>query len=143
VTPTTADGHGGEPDREVGFDRVPQVAPGVLGDVAFTVDGEPVDFTERVTWRGIMINGLPNMAYVSGYFRHSWTLRVDLVSDLVGRLLAHMQDQGSTMAVPTLRPQDTDMQLRAWSAPPSCWPATRRQVRTSSAVRGLFLFRRR
>jgi monooxygenase len=38
----------------------------VLGDVAFTVDGEPVDFTERVTWRGIMINGLPNMAYVFG-----------------------------------------------------------------------------
>ena len=52
----------------------------VLGDVAFTVDGEPVDFTERVTWRGIMIDGLPNMAYVFGYFRHSWTLRVDLVS---------------------------------------------------------------
>ena len=42
----------------------------VLGDVAFTVDGEPVDFTERVTWRGIMINGLPNMAYVFGYFRY-------------------------------------------------------------------------
>src|SRR5208337_2310010 len=89
----------------------------VLGDVAFTVDGEPVDFTERVTWRGIMINGLPNMAYVFGYFRHSWTLRVDLVSDLMGRLLAHMQDKGATMVVPTLRPQDTDMQLRPWSDP--------------------------
>ena len=66
----------------------------VLGDVAFTVDGEPVDFTERVTWRGIMINGLPNMAYVFGYFRHSWTLRVDLVSDLVCRLLAQHAGQG-------------------------------------------------
>jgi monooxygenase len=89
----------------------------VLGDVAFTVDGEPVDFTERVTWRGIMINGLPNMAYVFGYFRHSWTLRVDLVSDLVGRLLANMQDKGATMVVPTLRPQDMDMQLRPWCDP--------------------------
>jgi monooxygenase len=89
----------------------------VLGDVAFTVDGQQVDFTERVTWRGIMINGLPNMAYVFGYFRHSWTLRVDLVSDLVGRLLVHMQDKGATMVVPTLRPQDADMQLRAWSDP--------------------------
>ena len=66
----------------------------VLGDVAFTVDGEPVDFTERVTWRGIMISGVPNMAYVFGYFRHSWTLRVDLVSDLVGRLLATHAGQG-------------------------------------------------
>ena len=89
----------------------------VFGDVAFTVDGEPVDFTERVTWRGIMINGLPNMAYVFGYFRHSWTLRVDLVSDLVGRLLATMRDKGATMVVPTLRPQDTDMQLRPWCDP--------------------------
>jgi cation diffusion facilitator CzcD-associated flavoprotein CzcO len=89
----------------------------LLGDLAFTVDGESVDFTERVTWRGIMINGVPNMAYVFGYFRHSWTLRVDLVSDLVGRLLAHMQDEGATMVVPTLRPQEADMQLRPWCDP--------------------------
>jgi monooxygenase len=89
----------------------------VLGDVAFTVDGEPVDFAKHVTWRGIMINGVPNMAYVFGYFRHSWTLRVDLVTDLVARMLAHMQDLGATMVVPTLRPQDADMQLRPWSDP--------------------------
>src|SRR6266581_2385034 len=89
----------------------------VLGDVAFTVDGEPVDFTQHLTWRGVMISGLPNMAYTFGYFRHSWTLRVDMVSDLVGRLLTTMQDTGATMVVPTLRPQDTDMQLRPWSDP--------------------------
>jgi monooxygenase len=89
----------------------------VLGDVAFTVAGEPIDFAEHVTWRGIMISGVPNMAYVFGYFRHSWTLRVDLVTDLVARMLAHMQDTGATMVVPTLRPQDADMQLRPWSDP--------------------------
>jgi cation diffusion facilitator CzcD-associated flavoprotein CzcO len=89
----------------------------VLGDVAFTIDGEPVDFAERVTWRGIMINGLPNMAYVFGYFRHSWTLRVDLVCDLVSRLLASMQDKGATMVVPTLRPEDADMPLRPFADP--------------------------
>jgi len=89
----------------------------LLGDVAFTVDGEPVDFTKRVTWRGIMISGLPNMAYVWGYLRHSWTLRVDLVSDLVCRLLSHMQEKSATVAIPTLRPEDGDMQLRPWSDP--------------------------
>ncbi len=89
----------------------------VLGDVAFTVDGEAVDFTERVTWRGIMISGLPNMAYVFGYFRHSWTLRVDLVSDLVGRLLANMQQKGAGMVVPTLRAEDANMRLLPWSDP--------------------------
>jgi len=89
----------------------------VLGDVAFTVDGEPVDFSQHVTWRGIMINGLPNMAYTFGYFRHSWTLRVDLVGDLVVRLLTAMRDKDATMVVPTLRPQDADMRLLPWSDP--------------------------
>ena len=51
----------------------------VFGDVAFTVDDEPVDFTEHITWRGMMISDVPNMAYMFGYFRHSWTLRIDLV----------------------------------------------------------------
>src|SRR5436305_11001546 len=80
----------------------------VFGDVAFTVDGEEVDFTERVTWRGVMISGVPNMPDTAGYVRHSWTLRVDLICDLVERLLSHMQDMGTTMMVPTLRPQDKD-----------------------------------
>jgi cation diffusion facilitator CzcD-associated flavoprotein CzcO len=89
----------------------------VFGDVAFTVDDEPVDFTEHVTWRGVMISGVPNMAYTFGYFRHSWTLRVDLVCDLVERLLSHMADKDATMVVPTLRPQDKDMKIRPWSDP--------------------------
>jgi monooxygenase len=89
----------------------------VFGDVAFSVDGEPVDFTDRVTWRGIMINGVPNMAYVFGYFRHSWTLRVDLVADLVGRVLENMREKDAAMVVPALRPQDEDMQVRPWADP--------------------------
>jgi len=88
-----------------------------FGDVTFTVDGEPVEFPERVTWRGIMISGIPNMAYVFGYFRHSWTLRADLVSDLVCRLFETMEAKGATMVVPTLRPEDADMQIRPWSDP--------------------------
>jgi cation diffusion facilitator CzcD-associated flavoprotein CzcO len=88
-----------------------------FGDIPFTVDGQPVDFTERVTWRGLMISGVPNMAYVFGYFRHSWTLRVDLVIDLVGRLFEQMKRKDATVVVPTLRPDDKDMELRPWSDP--------------------------
>jgi monooxygenase len=83
----------------------------LLGDVAFAVDGKPVDFTGHVTWRGIMISGVPNMAYVFGYLRHSWTLRVDLVCDLLVRLMANMRDKGATMVTPALRPEDADMPL--------------------------------
>ncbi|MEI4278690.1 UNVERIFIED_ORG: NAD(P)/FAD-dependent oxidoreductase [Bacillus sp. AZ43] len=89
----------------------------LFGGVAFTVDGEPVDFTQRVTWRGMMISGVPNMAYVFGYFRASWTLRADLVSEFVCRLLAHMEKRGATTVVPTLRPEDAGMQLRPWGDP--------------------------
>jgi cation diffusion facilitator CzcD-associated flavoprotein CzcO len=85
-----------------------------FGDIPFRVDGEPVDFTNRVTWRGIMISGIPNMAYSFGYFRHSWTLRVDLVNDVVARVLQHMVERGATTVTPTLRPQDADMPLRPW-----------------------------
>ncbi|HEV7187302.1 MAG TPA: NAD(P)/FAD-dependent oxidoreductase [Blastococcus sp.] len=87
----------------------------LLGGVAFTVDGEPVDFTERVTWRGVLLSGIPNMAYVFGYFRSSWTLRADLVSEFVCRLLAHMAERGASVVVPTLRPEDGDMPLRPWA----------------------------
>jgi cation diffusion facilitator CzcD-associated flavoprotein CzcO len=89
----------------------------LFGDVAFAVDGEPVDFTGRVTWRGIMISGVPNMAYIFGYFRHSWTLRVDLVCDLVTRLLANMRDKGAAMVTPALRQEEADMELRPFADP--------------------------
>jgi cation diffusion facilitator CzcD-associated flavoprotein CzcO len=89
----------------------------VFGEIPFTVDGEAVDFAERVTWRGLMISGVPNMAYTFGYFRHSWTLRVDLVSDLVLRLLENMALKDATMVTPTLRPEDADMEIKPWSDP--------------------------
>jgi cation diffusion facilitator CzcD-associated flavoprotein CzcO len=88
-----------------------------FGGIAFTVDGEPVEFPQRVTWRGALISGIPNMAYTFGYFRHSWTLRADLVSDLVCRLLETMQARGACSVTPTLRPEDADMRLRPWSDP--------------------------
>jgi monooxygenase len=89
----------------------------VFGDVPFRVDGEPVDFSDQVTWHGMMITGVPNMAYAFGYFRHSWTLRVDLVNDLVGRIFARMAEGGASTVVPALRPEDADMPRLPWSDP--------------------------
>ncbi len=89
----------------------------VLGGIEFSVDGRSVDFADTVTYRGIMFTGVPNLAYVFGYFRASWTLRADLVSDFVCRLLATMTDKGTTMVVPTLRDVDTDMAIGPWVDP--------------------------
>jgi cation diffusion facilitator CzcD-associated flavoprotein CzcO len=86
----------------------------VLGDIAFSIDGQPLDFARTVGWRGAMFSGVPNMAWVFGYFRASWTLRADLLGDFVCRLLQHMDAQGAQVVTPTLRAQDADMALRPW-----------------------------
>jgi len=89
----------------------------VLGDIHFSIDGEPLDFAQTVGWRGTMFSGVPNMAWVFGYFRASWTLRVDLLGDFVCRLLQHMDAQGAEVVTPTLRAQDAGMALRPWVDP--------------------------
>jgi cation diffusion facilitator CzcD-associated flavoprotein CzcO len=89
----------------------------VLGDIAFSIDGKPLDFADTVTYRGMMFTGVPNMAWVFGYFRASWTLRTDLVADFVIRLLAHMKQKGAKKVTPALRPEDHNMPLLSWIDP--------------------------
>ncbi len=89
----------------------------VLGDIGFAVDGEPLMFSDTVTYRGMMFTGVPNLAWVFGYFRASWTLRADLVADFVCRLLNHMKATGAKKVTPALRAQDRDMPLLPWIDP--------------------------
>ena len=89
----------------------------VLGDIDFTIDGKPLVFSDTVTYRGMMFTGVPNMAWVFGYFRASWTLRADLVADFVCRLLNHMKEKGARRVTPALRPEDSDMPLLPWIDP--------------------------
>lgn len=89
----------------------------VLGDIEFRIDGVPLDFAQSVTYRGVMFTGVPNMVEVFGYFRASWTLRVDLIADFVCRLLGHMREIGATMVTPVLRAEDREMNLLPWVDP--------------------------
>ena len=89
----------------------------VMGDIPFQVDGKPVNWADTVTYRGMMFTGVPNLAWVFGYFRASWTLRADLMGDFVARLLGHMQEKGYHKVVPTLRPEDKDMEIKPWIDP--------------------------
>ncbi len=84
------------------------------GGIAFEVDGKPVDFADTVTYRGMMFTGVPNLVWVFGYFRASWTLRADLVGDFVCRLLGHMQAMGLKQVKPELRAQDSNMPRLPW-----------------------------
>jgi cation diffusion facilitator CzcD-associated flavoprotein CzcO len=89
----------------------------VLGDIAFAVDGKPLDFGDTVTYRGMMFTGVPNLVWVFGYFRASWTLRTDLVAEFVCRLLSHMKAKGVKKVVPALRAEDHNMPLLPWIDP--------------------------
>ncbi len=84
------------------------------GDIVFEIDGKPLDFADTVTYRGMMFTGVPNLVWVFGYFRASWTLRVDLVADFVCRLLTHMKEIGARKVTPALRPEDHNMPLLPW-----------------------------
>ena len=94
-----------------GFNLLP------LGGVRFAVDGKGVHLPEQWLHHGIMITGLPNLAWTFGYLRTSWTMRADLVAAFVSRLLGHMDAKGARAVTPTLREEDRQMEPRPWIDP--------------------------
>jgi cation diffusion facilitator CzcD-associated flavoprotein CzcO len=75
-----------------------------LGGLALTVDGERVQPSKTMAYKGMMCSGVPNMALAIGYTNASWTLKCDLTAEYVCRLLNHMDDRGFTRCVPVRDP---------------------------------------
>ncbi|MEG9247073.1 NAD(P)/FAD-dependent oxidoreductase [Arthrobacter sp. Soc17.1.1.1] len=71
-----------------------------LGGATFTVDGRPVDLGDSWVYRGLMISGVPNLALCVGYTNASWTLRADLSSRYVCRLIRHLDRTGHRYGAP-------------------------------------------
>lgn len=94
----------------------------VMGDIPFFVDDIQVNFANTVTYRGMMFTDVPNFVWVFGYFRSAWTMRADLVSEFVCRLLAHMDQSRSKSVTPRLRPTDKGMTLGPWIDPDNFSP---------------------
>ncbi|MGQ3049183.1 MAG: flavin-containing monooxygenase [Niveispirillum sp.] len=86
----------------------------MMGGIRFCVDGTPVDWHDTITYRGMMFTGVPNLVWVMGYFRASWTLRVDMLGDFVCKLLNHMDEIGAQRVNVALRDEDRDMALLPW-----------------------------
>jgi monooxygenase len=74
----------------------------LLGGISLTVDGEPVVIAERVAYKGMMLEDVPNLAFAIGYTNAPWTLKVDLVSEFVARLVQYMKQNGETVVTPRL-----------------------------------------
>ena len=72
----------------------------LLGGISIVVDGAPVDLARSMTYKGMMYSDVPNLATALGYTNASWTLKCDLTSSFVCRLLQHMDRKGFVSAVP-------------------------------------------
>ncbi len=73
-----------------------------FGGVTMTVDGVEVNVADRVAFKGLMLDGVPNFAFTFGYTNSSWTLKVGLVGDHFCRLLAHMDANGHNICYPQI-----------------------------------------
>ena len=71
-----------------------------LAGVDVTVDGEPVPVPDRLTYKSLMLEDVPNLAFTIGYTNASWTLKADLTSEFVCRLVNHMDERGYDVCVP-------------------------------------------
>ncbi|MGW6424868.1 flavin-containing monooxygenase [Nocardia sp. NPDC055053] len=69
-----------------------------FGDVPVTVDGRAIELPDTVAYKGLMLSGIPNLAYAIGYTNSSWTLKIGLLCEHFCRLLAHMDDNGYQIA---------------------------------------------
>jgi monooxygenase len=72
----------------------------LLGGTEFVVDGRPVDLSQTMAYKGMMLSGIPNMAMALGYTNASWTLKCDLTCEYVCRLLNHMDAHAYRLCTP-------------------------------------------
>ena len=77
----------------------------VMGKIAVSLDGVPVNFAEHFYYRNCMFSNLPNFAALFGYLNAAWTLRVDIVADFLCRLIGQMDAWGVNIVTPVL-PED-------------------------------------
>ncbi|MFF5283983.1 flavin-containing monooxygenase [Streptomyces sp. NPDC013171] len=85
-----------------------------LGKIRFSTGGEPIDFSQTFTYKGVAFSGVPNLLMAFGYLNSSWTLRLELVNRFWSSLLTRMDELGATVVTPVLRDEDKDMPREPW-----------------------------
>ncbi|OJS98813.1 flavin-containing monooxygenase [Marinobacter nauticus] len=79
----------------------------MLGGIQPKVDGQGVVLKEKVIYKNVMVEGMPNAAMIFGYTNISWTLKADIASEYLCRLINHMDRKGYQVVVP----RDTENSL--------------------------------
>jgi cation diffusion facilitator CzcD-associated flavoprotein CzcO len=80
----------------------------VLGGMDLFVDGEPCPLNQRMTYKAVLIEGIPNFAWIFGYTNATWTLKSDIAARYLCRLFKHMDSDGAAVVVPRAAPANAD-----------------------------------
>jgi monooxygenase len=75
----------------------------LLGGMQLFVDGKPIDFAKTTNYKGVMFSDVPNLASAFGYTNASWTLKCDLTSAYISRLINYMDKKGYVQCTPRQR----------------------------------------
>lgn len=81
----------------------------IMGGLSLEVDGAPFEISNKLYYKGLMLEDLPNFGMVIGYTNSSWTLKADMISQFVVRLLKHMDRKGLRQCTP--RNHDQSMEV--------------------------------
>jgi monooxygenase len=71
-----------------------------FGDIALSVDGKAMPANSLLSYKAVLMQDVPNMAFIFGYTNASWTLKADIASRYICRLLNHMEVHGIASATP-------------------------------------------
>lgn len=72
----------------------------LLGGTQLLIDGRPFDLQQQMTYKGVLLQNVPNMAWIFGYTNAPWTLKADIAARYVCRLINHLRATGMQVVVP-------------------------------------------
>jgi cation diffusion facilitator CzcD-associated flavoprotein CzcO len=72
----------------------------VFGGIRVSVDAEVREPSELMTYKGLLVEGLPNLAVIFGYINFAWTAKVDIAGAYLCRLLEHLERTDAAVATP-------------------------------------------
>ncbi len=87
-----------------------------LGGVSLRIDGRAIKIPDLVSYKGAMLSGVPNLVMTFGYVSASWTLKCDLISEWLGRMLQYMETNGLKTVTPDANPEIERMALIDFSS---------------------------
>jgi cation diffusion facilitator CzcD-associated flavoprotein CzcO len=72
----------------------------LLGGIELSIDGQPRPLSQLMTYKGVLVQDMPNLAWIFGYTNAPWTLKADLAAAYLCRLVRHMDNKGHDVAAP-------------------------------------------